>query len=326
VKVAVTGGSGVVGAAVVRHLAEAGHDVRALARTEAASEKVTALGAEPVSGDVLDPQSLVELVSDAEYVFHLAGVNEMCSSDLGHMDRVNIVGTSNIRDICAARGVRRLIHTSSAVAIGEKHGTVGSETSPHRGHYLSRYERSKHISERLVLEGGTGLEVVCVNPASVQGPGRATGTGKLILDVMRGKLPFLLDTTVSIVDIDDCARGHVLAADLGRPGDRYLLSGISISVGQALAVVARVSGITRKPRFLPGPVASVLGGGVELGAKALKRAPSMCREMVRVMRHGHQYDGSKATRELGLGYTPLDDTIVRTVDWFRAQGLLDTQR
>ncbi len=325
-KVAVTGGSGVVGTAVIRHLVEAGHQVRALARTGAASEKVSAIGAEAVPGDVLDPQSLITLVSGTERVFHVAGVNEMCSIDPGHMDRVNIVGTSNVRAACLAEGVPRLVHTSSAVAIGEKHGTVGSETSPHRGSYLSRYERSKHISERLILEGSAGLEVVSVNPSSVQGPGRATGTAKLILDVIRGKLPFLLDTTVSIVDIDDCARGHLLAADQGRVGDRYLLSGASLTIGDALSVATRVSGISLNPRFLPGPVASILGGGVELGARIAGRRPPVCREMVRVVRHGHRYDGSKATRDLGLGYTPFEETIARTIDWFRAQGLLAAQR
>jgi dihydroflavonol-4-reductase len=326
VKVAVTGGSGVVGAALIRHLVEAGHRVRALARSAEASTKVSAIGAEAVPGDVLDPKSLAPLVSGAERVFHVAGVNDMCSIDPGHMDRVNIVGTSNIRDACLVGGVRRLIHTSSAVAIGERQGTVGSETSPHRGSYLSRYERSKHISELLVLEEKAGLEVVSVNPSSVQGPGRATGTAKLILDVIRGKLPFLLDTTVSIVDIDDCARGHLLAGDRGRAGYRYLLSGTSVPIAEALAVATQVSGISLSPRFLPGPVASVLGGGVELVARIAGRQPPVCREMVRVVRHAHRYDGSKATRDLGLSYTPFEETIARTIDWFRAQGLLQAQR
>ena len=324
--VAVTGGSGVVGAALLRHLVDTGDQVRALARTGEASDKVSAIGAEPVPGDVLEPQSLVPLVSGAELVFHVAGVNEMCSMDPGHMDRVNIVGTAKVRDACLAGGVRRLIHTSSAVAIGERHGVVGSETSPHRGSYLSRYERSKHISERLALEGNAGLEVVSVNPASVQGPGRATGTAKLVLDVIRGKVPFVLNTTVSVVDIDDCARGHLLAAHLGRDGDRYLLSGASLPIADALAVVRQVSGISVDPKFFPGAVASVLGGGVEIGARIARRQPMVCGEMVRVLRHGHRYDGSKATRDLGLTYTPFEETIARTIDWFRAQGLLDAQR
>ncbi|MEX1125724.1 MAG: NAD-dependent epimerase/dehydratase family protein [Acidimicrobiia bacterium] len=325
-RVAVTGGSGVVGMAVVRHLVDAGHEVRGLARTRAASDKIAGLGAEPVAGDVLDTESLAGLVSGMDRVFHIAGVNEMCSADPGHMDRVNIVGTINVRDACRAAGVNRLIHTSSAVAIGEEKGSVGSEASPHRGSYLSRYERSKHISEQLVLEASSGLEVVSVNPSSVQGPGRASGTGKLILDVMRGKLPFLVETTISIVDIDDCARGHLLAADRGQPGERYLLSGVSLTIGEALALLTRISGLSFKPRFLPGSVVFALAGVVEIGARAVRRRPPVCREMVRVLRHGHRYDGTRATRELGLGYLPLEDTVQRTIDWFRDQGLLQTGR
>lgn len=325
-RIAVTGGSGVVGAAVVRHLVEAGHEVSGVARSPEATAKIAALGAKPVAGDVLDAESLGKLVAGAERVFHIAGVNEMCSMDPGHMDRVNIVGTSNVRDACRAEGVNRLIHTSSAVAIGEEQGTVGSEISPHRGSYLSRYERSKHVSERLVLDQAAGLEVVCVNPSSVQGPGRASGTGKLILDVMRGKLPVLVETTVSLVDIEDCARGHLLAADRGQPGERYLLSGASLSIREAVALLARIGGLSIEPRFLPGSMISLIAGGVELGARVVRRKPPACREMVRVLRHGHQYDGTRAIRDLGLSYTPLQDTITRTIGWFRAEGLLQPQR
>lgn len=325
-KVAVTGGSGIVGAAVVRHLVEAGHDVEALARSSEASARISAIGAKPVTGDVLDLESLVRLVSGVERVFHVAGINEMCSPDPARMARVNIVGTANVRDACVAAGVSRLIHTSSAVAIGEMKGTVGSEASPHRGFYLSSYERSKHISEQVVLEGTPGLEVICVNPSSVQGPGRATGTGKLILDVMRGRLPFLVETTVSIVDIDDCARGHLLAADQGHPGERYLISGVSMTIREAIALLAQVSGLTIKARFLPGSLVATVAGVVELGARVVRRPPPVCREMVRVLRHGHRYDGTKATRDLGLSYTPVEDTVAHAIEWFQAQGLLRAQR
>ncbi|HLF60656.1 MAG TPA: NAD-dependent epimerase/dehydratase family protein [Acidimicrobiia bacterium] len=325
-RVAVTGGSGIVGAAVVRHLVAAGHEVRGLTRTEASAGRIAALGGEPIPGDVLAPESLGRLVSGVDRVFHIAGVNEMCSIDAGHMDRVNIVGTANVRDACRAAGVNRLIHTSSAVAIGEEEGAVGSETTPHRGWYLSRYERSKHLSEQLLLETSAGLDVVCVNPSSVQGPGRASGTGRLILDALRGKLPFLVETTISIIDIDDCARGHLLAADRGQPGARYLLSGATLTMGEALTLLARVGGLSSKPRFLPGSVVSALAGVVEVGARALGRRPPVCREMVRALRHGHRYDGTRATRELGLGYLPVEETVQRTIDWFRAQGLLQAAR
>jgi dihydroflavonol-4-reductase len=275
-----------------------------------------------VVGDILDRATLGSLVDRADWVFHVAGVNEMCPKDPAHMDRVNIEGTANVLAACQVARVGRLIHTSSAAAIGERQGAVGTEISPHRGSFLSRYERSKHQAEQLVLAEAGALDVVVVNPSSVQGPGRATGTGKLLLDMLNGRLPFLVDTTVSIVDIDDCARGHLLAASNGVSGQRYLLSGASVGIIDAVALLSEVTGRTLRPRYLPGWVAAAGAGVVEFGSRVLGRQPKLCREMVRVMRAGHVYDGSRATRELGLQYRPLQLTIRRAVEWFETEGLL----
>ncbi len=321
-KVGVTGGSGVVGRALIRHLVGEGHQVSALARTPESAADLAGLGAVPVDGDVIDPPGLVPLVEGKDWVFHVAGINEMCSPDPDLMDLVNIQGTRNVMDACRFAGVGRMIHTSSAAAIGEAHGTIGSEASRHRGSYLSRYERSKHLSEQLVLEEAGDLDVVVVNPSSVQGPGRATGTGKLILDLLNGTLQLLVETTVSIVDIDDCAGGHVLAAERGATGQRYILNGSSSSISRLVDLFNQVTNGSLAPRFLPAWVATAGAPALELGARITNRRPPICREMVRVLRAGHTYDGSRATRELGLGYTPLETTITRTVDWFRDQGLL----
>ncbi len=321
-KTAVTGGSGVVGRAVVNHLVRAGHEVSALVRTEAASATVSSLGAAPILGDVLDLASLFGFVSGADWVFHVAGVNEICSMDPDRMDRVNIEGSRNVLTACAAQGVMRLIHTSSAAALGEKPGDTGSESTSHRGRYLTRYERSKHLSEVLMLSGSGKLDVVVVNPASVQGPGRATGTGRLILDLLRGSLPFLIDARISIVDIDDCAAGHLLAASRGLAGERYVLSGASLKVSEAVEMLVEVTGSATKVRYLPGWIAAIAGAAVETAARATRRRPTVCRETIRVMRAGASYDGSRAERDLGLSYTPLRVTMARTVEWFREQGLL----
>ncbi|HEU5112339.1 MAG TPA: NAD-dependent epimerase/dehydratase family protein [Acidimicrobiia bacterium] len=321
-RVGVTGGSGVVGRALVRHLIDAGHQVVALARTPDSAADLRVRGATPVDGDVLDPPGLRALVEGKDWVFHVAGINEMCSPDPDLMDLVNIEGTRNVMEACRSAGVGRMIHTSSAAAIGEAHGTIGSESTPHRGSYLSRYERSKHLAERVLFDQAGDLEVVAVNPSSVQGPGRATGTGKLILDLVNGRLPFLVETTVSMVDIDDCARGHVLAAERGRFGQRYILNGSSSSISEVVDLFNAITGRDLAPRFVPGWMASGGAAAIEIGGRIGGRRPPVCREMVRVLRAGHTYDGSRATRDLGLEYTPLESTIARTVDWFRAQGLL----
>lgn len=321
-KVGLTGGSGVVGGAVARHLVAAGHDVVVLVRSPSAAAKAGALGAVPKRGDLLDYASVASFVEGCDLVFHVGGVNEMCSRNPAWMDRVNIQGTRHVLEAVRRRHPTRVVHTSSAVTLGEEAGMVGSEATAHRGYYHSRYERSKHLSERLALDYADDVDVVVVNPSSVQGPGRATGTGKLVLDVVRGKLPFLVDARFSVVDIDDCARGHLLAAERGRRGERYVLSGSSVMVRDAVALASAVAGMTVRPRFIPGGTAALAAPIVEAGFRLARRRPPVCREMIRVLRAGSAYDGSRATRELGLEYTPVEETLRRTVEWFQAEGLL----
>lgn len=322
-KVAVTGGSGVVGSAVVRHLVGAGHEVMALARSRHASAHLDGLGAAVVHGELFDEAALGRLMKGSQWVFHVAGVNEMCLRDPAPMWRVNVEGAVAALDAARAAGVERFIHTSSAATIGEERGTVGVETSKHRGHFLSEYERSKTVGERLVLDRGDDIEVVSVNPSSVQGPGRSTGTGALLLAAARGRLPFAVDSTFSMVDIDDCARGHLLAAERGAPGERYLLSGGVVSVREALAVLARLTGDTRRPWYLRPEAVTGLAPMAELGFRMFGKQPPLCPESARVLLHGHRYDGSRATRDLGLEYTPTEDTLRRLVAWFAETGLME---
>lgn len=324
-RVVVTGGSGVVGATLVRHLVDRGDEVRALARSQAASDHLSYLGAVPVRGDVLDRESLRDLVHGAVQVFHVAGVNEMCSADPEHMWRVNVEGTRAIINACREANVGRLIHTSSAVTIGEEHGVTATESSTHRGFYLSEYERTKTEAERMLFSEGGELDVVAVNPSSVQGPGRSTGTGKIVLAAARGRLPLAIDTTISLVDIDDCARGHLLAAERGRRGERYLLSGVILTMKEALDLVSVIGGHEVRPRFVSPKVLGLIAGPVGAGYRLIGKQAPICREAVRVVSHGHRYDGSKAAAELGLEYTPAEVTLRRTLEWFESQGLLAPQ-
>ena len=135
--------------------------------------------------------------------------------------------------------------TSSAAALGEAHGTIGREDSPHRGTFLSVYERSKHDGERAALAAAptAGVEVVAVNPSSVQGPGRSGGTGRILIAYLNGRLKAFVDTTISLVDIDDAVDGHLLAAERGAPGERYVLCGSTMTSHEALAAVSELSGI-----------------------------------------------------------------------------------
>jgi dihydroflavonol-4-reductase len=320
--VGITGGSGVVGAAVVRHLVAARHRVRALARSPEAADALKVAGAEPTAGDVLDHDSLVAAFTGCDVVFHVAGVNEMCSPDPERMYHINVAGSRTVLRACAAAGVKRMVYTSSAATIGEEKGAVATEETPHRGGYLSAYERSKHHAERAVMGETSPVEVVAVNPSSVQGPGRASGTGEIMLSVLRGRLPVMVESRISLVDIDDCARGHLLAAERGVPGERYLLSGFTTTVSGALDLASQILGRSVDVRILPLWTTRLGAGVVEVVARTRGRPPRFCREMVRVISHGHAYDGSRATRDLGLVYSIPADTIRRMVEWFQAEGLL----
>lgn len=321
-RVAVTGGSGVVGAAVVRHLLDGGHEVWALARSPRASDALDNLGARVVHGDLLDGDAVARLVKGSRRVFHVAGVNEMCSRHPERMWKVNVEGARHILEAAERAGVERLIHTSSAVTVGEHEGTVGHESSTHRGHFLSEYERSKTVAERVLLEAEGEVEVVSVNPSSVQGPGRSTGTGALLLAAARGNLPFLVDTTFSLVDIDDCARGHLLAADRGEAGERYILSGATLSVRTAVRQLNRVSGRRRTAWFMNPAAVKTAAPVVAAAFRLMGKQSPLCAESARVLLAGHRYDGSWATRELGLHYTPMEETLTRTLRWFRRDGLI----
>ncbi len=325
-RVLVTGGTGVVGRPLVERLVGEGAELRALTRSEDSAAALRALGAEPVSGDVLDPEALVNAMRGCELVFHAAGYNAFCLRDPTPMFEVNVRGSENVVRAAARAGVERVVYTSSAASLGERKGTVGSEGSPHRGSFLSAYERSKFEAERAVLAAAeeTGADVVCVNPASVQGPGRATGSTRLLLDYLNGRLKAVVDSTLSLVDVDDCTTGHLLAAARGKPGDRYVLSGATLTVREGLALLSRISGIEQPMRTVPPWLAMALAATAEAVAWVWRDPPRLCRELARTLTHGHAYDGTKATRELGLRYTPIEETLRRTIAWWEEQGLLSS--
>jgi len=298
--------------------------VKGLARSGASAEVLAELGAEPVRGDVLDLDALAAAMRGCEVVYHAAGANAFCLRDPSPLFEVNVGGSENVVRAAAQAGVRRVVYTSSAATLGEASGTIGSEGSAHRGWFLSDYERSKFEAEQAVFAAAreAGLEVISVNPASVQGPGRATGSAKLLLDFLNGRIPAVVDSQLSLVDIADCTEGHLLAGSRGMPGERYVLSGATLSVREGLALLASVMGIDRQVRTLPPWLALTAATAVEALGRVRRSSPRICRELARTLIHGHAYDGSKATRALGLRYTPVEETLRRTVEWWLEQGLV----
>jgi dihydroflavonol-4-reductase len=323
-RVFVTGGSGVVGRALVERLLARGDEVVGLARSTGSASTLESLGASVVRGELVDENALAEAMAGCSLTYNVAGVNALCVEDPAPMQRANVDGAATAVRAAARAGVPRVVHTSSAATIGEPPGVVGRENTPHRGWYLSMYERTKTEGEHAAFAAGreTGVEVVCVNPSSVQGPGRAGGTARFLLAFLDGRLKAFVQTNVSLVDIADCAQGHVLAAQRGVAGERYVLNGIQLPLTEALALAGDVAGVKRHPRLVPRPAAVAGAYVVEHAFRLARRHPPVCGEMVKTLLHGHRYDGSRAERELGLQYTSPRETLRRTVEWARATGLL----
>jgi dihydroflavonol-4-reductase len=319
-----TGGSGLIGGALASRLLERGDEVVALARSDAAEAALADRGARAVRGDTLDEDALAAGMAGCELAYHVAGVNTMCPADPAALFHVNVRGAETAVRAAARAGVRRVVLTSSAASLGEAQGMLGSERSAHRGSFLSAYERSKHEGEAAAFAAArrVGVELVAVNPSSVQGPGRTGGTGRIIIGYLNGRLRAFIDTNISIVDIADCIDGHLLGAERGRPGERYVLNGATLTSREALEMVSEISGVRHRVVMLPAQVARAAGALIEGAYRARGRTPPVCREMVRTLLHGHRYDGARATRDLGLVYTPVRETFRRTIEWAAREGLV----
>ncbi len=319
---AITGATGVVGSALLRRLLDRGHQVRALVRTETAGANLSGGGVQPVLGDITVPETLDALVDGADFLFHVAGVNDMCVADGSAMAAVNVEGTHNVFEAAIRGNVGRVIHTSSVVTIGESHGEVGTEATVRSRDFLSLYEETKSRAEEVAFGFADQIDMVAVNPSSVQGPGRATGTGRLLLAAARGEAPVAIDSVISVVDIDDCAEGHVLAAEVGGSGQRYILSGTTTTARQVIRMIGRLGGHGRRPVYLSPGVLKMAAPVVSSVFGLLGKQPPLCPESARVLTAPHRYDGSRASRELGLNYRSLEETLQRTVEWFREENLL----
>lgn len=308
----------------MRHAVESGYQVNATVRTQQAGYDVTRHGATPVDADLSEVGSLARAMEGTEVVFHAAGINAYCLPNTREMFDINVHGSVRVIDAAAKAGVSRVVYTSSVVTIGEATGEVGTESTIHRGWYLSDYERSKVEAERAVMERAAqmGVDVVSINPSSVQGPGRISGTAQFLLWFLKGRLRRFPNTTMSLVDVDDCARAHMAAATRGKPGSRYIVSGSSLTTAQLIQAIASVGDVDPTYKALSPVVATAAGTAAGALYGLIRRQGRLCPELVRTLLHGHAFDGSLAERELGVSYTPLTTTLDRIVAWYRESGYL----
>jgi len=323
--VLITGATGFIGGLLLARLVRERRVVRVLVRKPADRERLAVTrGVELALGALGDDEALVRAADGCGVVYHVAGMNRLCLADPSPLYRVNVEGTRRVLLAARKAGVRRVVYTSSAATLGGDGTRVVDEKTAQPGEFTSHYARSKFEAEQVALSFH-GLEVVAVNPSSVQGPGRTTGTAKVFIDYLNGKLPFDLPARFGLCYTEDCVSGHLLAETNGTAGQRYVLNTATLSNVDAIDLIGEIAGLRRRPRTLPLGVAMAVATGVELVSRWRGQEPSLCRESVRTLGHPHLYDGSRAERELGLRYTPIRAALEATVRWYLEQGLVDQE-
>jgi dihydroflavonol-4-reductase len=314
----VTGATGFVGGHVARALVERGDSVRVTFRDESRLPRLGGLDVETVRADVLDRGALRRAMRGCDLVFHTAGF--VGSRPPERLWQVNALAPRVVVEAAAAEGVPRVVHTSTVGAVGNApHGEVADESHLYRGgEFGLTYADSKHEGEVEALAAGvrSGVEVVVVNPSYVLGvPVDESQAGetstRVIGNFLAGRLPAVVDGATNIVDVEDVAAGHLLAATDGAPGERYILGGYNLSWVELIDRLAVASGVERPLVVLPREVGSLARLQAELGAR-WPIAP----EAFALMAQNWRYSSRKAKRELGYRTRPLDTTIRRTAEWY----------
>lgn len=319
--VLVTGVSGFIGWHVARELLRRGDRVRALVRP---SSSVRELGVELARGDLTDPASLGAAIRGCSQLFHVAADYRLWAKDSSELYRSNVDGTRNVLEAAKRAGVERVVYTSTVGCIGVPAGGVGDETMPvNLDAMAGAYKRSKFLAEQTALEfAAAGLPVVIVNPTAPIGDHdfKPTPTGKIVLDFLKGKLPAYVDTGLNLVDVADTARGHLLAAEHGTPGERYILGCHNLTLKQIFERLAAISGL-RAPRFrIPYFAAYGVGLCSTAWARITGAEPRAPIDAVRMAKKKMFVSHEKARRELGFQPAPVDGALARAVEWFRGNG------
>jgi dihydroflavonol-4-reductase len=300
----------------LKKLAGKGHKVYALNRSKNSNDEFEKIGVTSIQGDLFDDSLKDRLFNlDIDAIFHVAGVNQMCAKNPSHMFKTNIEGTKSMLALGNYLKIKKFVYTSSAVTLGEEHGTVGSESSEHRGTFLSKYEESKYLAEKEAFKYTKDFEFVSINPSSVQGPGRVSGTAKLLISTLRKKYPPLIKNNISIIDIDDCTEGHYKGLLKGKDNERYVLNSFYLQSYELVDILKSITDWQGSPIYIPKSILKIVGPIGDCIKLFSSSPPFICSESIRVLTNGHLYDGSKAKKELGVKYIKVEDFIKKTVNW-----------
>ncbi len=325
-KVFVTGATGFVGSHVAERLEAMGAEVRVLTRKTSRSDNLDILKAERVVGDLRDFDSLKKGMAGCEFVFHVAADYRLWTRNPEEMYASNVEGTRSILRAAQEKGVRRVIYTSSVATMGFGYnGQVVSEATPvNESMMIGHYKKSKFQAEQVAIEmARAGSNVVIVNPSTPIGERdiKPTPTGQIVVDFLKKKFPAYVDTGLNLVDVRECAQGHINAMERGRSGERYIIGGENLTLKQILDKLAEITGLPSPSVKLPYAVALAAGAvDTVLTGYIRGKEPRANLDAVRMGRKKMFVSSAKAEAELGYKSGSADDGLRRAVEWFRANG------
>jgi dihydroflavonol-4-reductase len=327
----VTGATGFLGSHVARVLAEQGADLRLLVRSTSNLKNLEGLlspssRADTAVGDLRDAASLEKGMAGCDTVFHVAADYRLWVRDPNEMYKSNVEGTRAILDAARKNGVQRVVYTSSVATIGfTATGSPADEDSPvSLNDMIGPYKRSKFMAEQIAMEAGrSGMHVVTVNPTTPIGEQdvKPTPTGRIVVDFLKKKFPAYVETGLNLVDVRECARGHVMALQKGRTGERYILGGENLTLKQILDALGRITGLPSPKVKLPYVFAFAAGVfGEMITGRLLHGEPRATIDTVRLGKKKMFASSCKAECELGWKVVPVENALRRAVEWFRGNG------
>ena len=322
-KVLVTGATGFIGGNVARGLADQGHEVVALVRPGSSTLTLQETDIRRAEGDVRDRESVAQALKGCQAVVHSAALYTFWTPDPSLIYDVNVTGTKVVLEEALKAEMARCVYTSTVSTVGIPKGGIGAEESvPSPKELVGHYKRSKYAAEKEALDlAQRGLPVVVVNPTTPVGPWdvKPTPTGRMVLDFIRGRIPAYVNAGMNLVDVEDVAAGHILALERGRPGERYILGNVNLTLGRMFKVLEGVSG--KKAPKIRVPIWLAMGVGYIdefVEGRLLGRVPFIPVEGLKVSRKPMYVSCDKAVRDLGLPQSPVEGALEKAVRWFRA--------
>ncbi len=321
----VTGATGFIGGNLVRELLKQGFRVKALAREDSNRRNIEGLDIEVACGDLRDRDSLYRALDGCAVLFHVAAAYTFWSPHPAAIYETNVKGTENLLLAARDRGVEKIVYTSTEATIGSCDGRPGSEEMETSLDCLpGHYKKSKYLAEKLALEMcREGLPLVVVNPTMPVGPWdvKPTPTGQVVLDFLGGRMPACVNTGLNVVDVEDVARGHILALEKGRTGERYILGNENLTLRDIFVILERITGVRAPCLDIPLWLARGAAYVDEfVSGRVLRRPPRIPLEAVRAAGKFRHFDCSRAVRELGFSRTPVEQSFDKAVRWFRENG------